>query len=426
MRVLVVGGGGREHALAWRLARSASVEQVFAAPGNPGTASAGTNVAAASVEEIVDFVVAEDIDLTVVGPEQLLVEGLADRLIHGGRLVCGPQAAAARLEGSKAFAKEFMLEHGIPTAQHRTVTKRSAAQRAAQEFGFPVVMKADGLAAGKGVLIVEDDSQLALALEAFFEQRKFGASGDQVVVEEFLTGEEVSFIALCDGERVVPWAASKDYKRVDDGDRGPNTGGMGAHSPDGFLSAEQAQQVVSTVMEPTVLAMRNQGTPFRGFLYAGLILTEDGAKVLEFNVRLGDPEAQPLLMRFADDLGIALRAAAQGRLQPELVRFNPDAAACVVLAAENYPGAPRTGDEIVGIEAAEAENAVVFQAGTTSKEGRLMTSGGRVLTVGASASSLADALDAAYSAAGKIRFNGCHYRRDIGARVIGLTGGLAT
>ena len=417
MKVLVVGSGGREHALAWRLAASNSVSEVFCGPGNPGTAAVGTNLDARSVEDVVAAVDDLHIDLTVIGPEALLVDGIVDRLAAGGRLACGPTAAAARLEGSKAFAKEFMLSAGIPTAGYRVATTESEARQAAAEFGLPVVFKADGLAAGKGVLIINDEAELAQALSTFFDERRFGSSGDRVVVEEFLTGEEVSFIALCDGRRAVPWAASKDYKRAGEDDTGPNTGGMGAHSPDGLLTPAQAELVMHQVMRPALQTMAADGTPFRGFLYAGLILTPDGPKVLEFNVRLGDPEAQPLLMRFTGDLGEVLAASARGDLDPDSFSFSNQAAACVVLAADGYPENPSTGDPIRGLDRATDLGAIVFQAGTTIEDGELLTAGGRVLNVCALGDSVQDALAIAYRAADEIEFDGKHFRRDIGSRV---------
>lgn len=417
MRVLVVGSGGREHALAWRLAGSESVDSVLCAPGNPGTAEVATNLPASSLEEIVTAVEEHDVDLTVVGPEALLVEGLVDRLSAAGRLACGPSAAAARLEGSKAFAKEFMRTNDIPTARYQVADDETGVREAVAELGLPAVLKADGLAAGKGVLIVDNGQELEAALSVFFAERQFGASGDTVVVEEFLIGEEVSFIALCDGKRALPWAASKDYKRIGEGDIGLNTGGMGAHSPDGFLDDEQAAQIVRRVLQPTLDALAATGSPFRGFLYAGLILTADGPKVLEFNVRLGDPEAQPLLMRFQGDLGQALADAARGNLDSDAFSFSDEAAACVVLAADGYPARPRTGDTIRGLDAARALGTLVFQAGTALASGELVSAGGRVLNVCASGTTIQEALDLAYRGADLIAFDGKRLRRDLGARV---------
>ncbi len=417
MKTLVVGSGGREHALAWRLAQSASVRQVYSTPGNPGTAEVGTNLEARTIAEIVAAVEDLDIDLTVVGPEALLVDGLVDRLQAAGRLACGPVAKAARLEGSKAFAKKFMQQMQIPTANYRVESDEAGVYSAVAEFGCPVVIKADGLAAGKGVVIVENPEDLASTVKMFFSENRFGASADQVVVEEFLAGEEVSFIALCDGTRAVPWAASKDYKRVNEGDLGPNTGGMGAHSPDGFLSESQSHLVMDQVMQPVLAAMTDAGSPFRGFLYAGLILTDNGPKVLEFNVRLGDPEAQPLLLRMVGDLGEVLSAAACGNLDSTSVQFSTEAAGCVVLAAHGYPDSPRSGDPIGGLAEARETGAVVFHAGTRLDQQRLQTSGGRVLNVCATAPDIHQALDQAYRAAELIQFEGKHYRRDLGARV---------
>lgn len=417
MKVLVVGSGGREHALAWRLAGSESVDAVLCAPGNPGTAEVATNLDAANVNDIVAAVEEHDVDLTVVGPETLLVEGLVDRLADAGRLACGPSAAAGRLEGSKVFAKEFMRANDIPTARYQVATDETGVREAVAELGLPVVLKADGLAAGKGVLIVDNSRDLEAALSAFFAERRFGSSGDTVVVEEFLTGEEVSFIALCDGRRALPWAASKDYKRIDEGDTGLNTGGMGAHSPDGFLDDEQAALVRRLVMQPTLDAMAAAGSPFRGFLYAGLILTSDGPRVLEFNVRLGDPEAQPLLMRFQGDLGEVLTDAARGDLDAGSFAFSDQAAACVVLATDGYPTSPRTGDPIQGLDGARELGALVFQAGSALENGKLVTAGGRVLNVCGQGETIAEALELAYRGADAIGFEGMQLRRDLGARV---------
>lgn len=417
MKVLIVGGGGREHALVWRLASSDSVTQVYCAPGNPGTAEIGTNLPARTLDEVVAAVEDLGIDLTVIGPEALLVEGLVDRLEANGHPACGPSAAAARLEGSKAFAKSFMHANQIPTARYQVASDEAGVRAAVSEFGLPTVLKADGLAAGKGVLIVNDEWELDTALSVFFAERRFGSSGDRVVVEEFLSGEEVSFIALCDGDRAVPWAASKDYKRVGEGDAGPNTGGMGAHSPDGLLTVDDTELITDRVMRPVMAAMADAHTPFRGFLYAGLILTESGPKVLEFNVRLGDPEAQPLLMRFSGDLGLALAAATRRELSSDLVTFDERSAACVVLAAADYPGSPQTGHAIDGLERARELKTVVFHAGTALDGGRLVTAGGRVLNVCAYGEGIRQALDLAYRGADRIEFEGKHLRRDLGARV---------
>ena len=424
MRVLVIGSGGREHALCWKLAQSPAVEELYCAPGNPGIAEVADLVAedVDDVQGLAAFASHLKIDLTVVGPELPLTLGLADELTRRGLAVFGPSREAARLEGSKVFAKEFMARHGIPTADFEVVHDAAQARKAARGFGLPVVLKADGLAAGKGVIIPETEEELEAALEVFFEERRFGASADRVVVERFLAGEEVSFIALSDGERVLPLATSKDYKRIGDGDTGPNTGGMGAHSPSGVVSAELASDIVARVVRATVEGMAKDHHPFRGVLYAGLILTADGPRVLEYNVRFGDPEAQALLLRMDDDLLPVLAAGAQGDFGDHRLRFSRDAAACIVLASSGYPGKPIKGEAIRGIERARAHEGVeVFHAGTgvDPRDGEtLVTAGGRVLNVCARGPQLVDALRRAYAAAAEIDWPGKVFRRDVGRRVL--------
>ncbi len=431
MRVLVVGSGAREHALCWKLAQSPELDELYCAPGNPGIAEVADLVAedVDDVQGLAGFAADLKIDLTIVGPELPLTLGLADELGRRGLAVFGPSREAARLEGSKVFAKEFMARHEIPTADFEVVHDAAEARKAARAFGLPVVLKADGLAAGKGVLIPETDEELDQALSVFFEERRFGASGDRLVVERFLTGEEVSFIALSDGTRVLPLATSKDYKRIGDGDTGPNTGGMGAHSPSGIVSRELAEEVLKTVMIPTVRGMAAENRPFRGFLYAGLVLTEEGPKVLEFNVRLGDPEAQPLLMRFDGDLLPLLAAGAEGDFGEQRVRFSSDAAACIVLASAGYPDKAVKGEAIRGIEAARAHEGVeVFHAGTAfdardpGQEQTLVAAGGRVLSVCGRGPKLVEALRRAYLAAAEIEWPSKVLRRDIGRRVLERAG----
>jgi phosphoribosylamine--glycine ligase len=399
MKILVIGSGGREHALCWKLAQSkqAGIE-VFANPGNPGMAKVATCVPG----EPLAAAEAVGADLTVVGPEAPLVAGVVDAFRARGRKIVGPTASAARLEGSKIFAKNFFVQSGIPTARYETVDDASHARLALGRFGYPVVLKADGLAAGKGVIIAQNAEEAEAAL---------GTLKGPMVIEEFLRGEEVSFIALCDGKDAVPLAATQDHKAVFDGDRGPNTGGMGAYSAASILSDADTRMVMERVIYPTVQAM-----DFSGFLYAGLMMTADGPKVLEFNVRLGDPETQPLMHRMKSDFVPALLAAAEGRLAGQTLEWNPGPSVCVVLASAGYPGAYETGKEITGVEAAEAHGAVVFQAGTRMLHGRLETSGGRVLGVTASGLDLPAAIAASYEAVGKIAFNGMHYRQDIAAK----------
>lgn len=418
MRVLVVGSGGREHALAWKLGTSDSVNRVFCAPGNPGTAQVAENLDAGDLEGVVAAVEEHDIDLTVVGPEALLVEGLVDRLAAAGRLACGPTAAAARLEGSKAFAKDFMRANDIPTARYQVADDEAGVREAVAEFGLPVVLKADGLAAGKGVLIIDDQPALEEALSVFFAERRFGASGDRIVVEEFLVGEEVSFIALCDGRRALPWAPSKDYKRVGEGDTGPNTGGMGAYSPAPVIDDGLHDRIMREIMLPTLEGMRADGAPFTGFLYAGLMMTAEGPKVLEFNARFGDPEAQPVLMRLDSDLVALCRAAVDGRLDEATPQWDERAALGVVLAAAGYPRGYQTGHPITGLDAEQPDHVKVFHAGTAVRGGDVVTAGGRVLCVTALGSDVAAAQREAYKAAARIGFEGAFKRGDIGHHAI--------
>jgi len=424
MRVLVIGSGGREHALCWKLAQSPEIDELYCAPGNPGIAEVADLVAegADDVQGLASFAADLKIDLTVVGPELPLTLGLADELARRGLRVFGPSREAARLEGSKVFAKELMGRCGVPTAEFEVAHDAAEARKAARRFGLPVVLKADGLAAGKGVIIPETGEELDRALAAFFEDRRFGASGDRVLVERFLTGEEVSFIALSDGERVLPLATSKDYKRIGEGDTGPNTGGMGAHSPSGVVSAELAAEILTTVIRPTVEGMAAESRPFRGVLYAGLILTAEGPRVLEYNVRLGDPEAQALLLRIEDDLLPVLAAGADGDFGAHRLRFTRDAAACIVLASSGYPGKPVKGEAIRGIERARAHEGVeVFHAGTAWEDrdgGTLVAAGGRVLDISARGEDLVTALRRAYAAAGEIEWPAKVFRRDVGKRVL--------
>ncbi|HKV11403.1 MAG TPA: phosphoribosylamine--glycine ligase [Thermoanaerobaculia bacterium] len=421
MKVLVVGGGGREHALCWKLRQSPLITELYCAPGNPGIAAVAdlVPIAADEVQRLADFAADLSIDLTVVGPELPLTLGLADELRERGLAVFGPSRLAAEIEGSKVFAKQFMERHGIPTAPFAIAHDAAQAREAQARFGFPVVLKADGLAAGKGVLIVEDEAGLEDALSALFTERRFGASADRVVVEAFLSGDEVSFMALSDGERVLPLATARDYKRIGDGDTGPNTGGMGCHSPSGGLSGEEAARIVETVLRPAVAGMAAEGRPFVGVLYAGLILTPEGPRVLEFNARFGDPEAQVLLLRLEDDLLPVLAAGAAGRFSALRLSFRHEAAACVVLASPGYPGRPLQGEPIRGLDRAAALPGVqIFHAGTAMEEGELVSAGGRVLSVCALGSDLAAALARAYEAVVQVDWPGKVFRRDVGKRVL--------
>ena len=419
MRVLVVGSGGREHALAWKISRSPLVRELFAAPGNPGIAEVATLVAldATDVEGLAHWSRENQIDLVVVGPEAPLVAGLADRIAREGIPVFGPTAAAAEIEGSKAFAKEIMEAARIPTAGHGTFTDLEPALAFARARGGRVVVKADGLAAGKGVVVCGDPREAEEALRAMLVERVHGGAGARVVVEDRLEGPEASCIAFTDGERVRMLAAAQDHKRIFDGDRGPNTGGMGAFSPTPTVTPEIEAMVERDVLLPAVRELARRGRPFRGALYAGLMLTPDGPRVLEFNARLGDPETQPILLRMTSDVVPALLAVARGDLSNVTLEFDRRAAVGVVLAAEHYPAKPTAGDPIDGLAGPFEEGVQVFHAGTArAADGRVVTAGGRVLTVCALGDDLDDAARRAYGAAAKIRFRGMQLRKDIGKR----------
>ncbi len=397
MKILVIGSGGREHALAWKLAQSPGV-QVFCTPGNPGMARVGHCLPGTPLQAAE----AVGADLTVVGPEVPLVAGIVDEFQACGRKIVGPDRHAAQLEGSKIFAKNFFLQSKIPTAEFITAENATDGRAALDRFGFPVVLKADGLAAGKGVVVAQDRQQAEAALSTL--------SG-RLVIEEYLQGREVSFIALCDGKSVVPLAATQDHKTVFDGDQGPNTGGMGAYCDAAILSDAQVREVMDRVIYPTVEAMR-----FTGFLYAGLMMTAQGPKVLEFNVRLGDPETQPLMHRLASDFAPVLLAAATGELGGAKLEWRSGPSVCVVTTSAGYPGSYETGKSILGIDAAEALGATVFHAGTREGERGLETAGGRVLGVTAGGADLPDAIRRAYAAVREIHFEGMHYRTDIGRK----------
>jgi phosphoribosylamine--glycine ligase len=417
MRILVVGSGGREHALAYTLLKSPDVSTIITAPGNGGTAAYDENVPVSDTDVPGLVALAKDkgIDLVVAGPEAPLVAGLRDALESAGVACFGPDAYAAGLEGSKVFAKEIMTAAGVPTAAYEAFTDARAAKAYAEKIGAPMVVKADGLAAGKGVTVAGTTAEALAAIDEAMVQQAFGQAGATVVVEEALIGEEASFLAFCDGTRAVPMTACQDHKAAHDGDQGPNTGGMGAYCPAPVLPAARYDETLELVINPILREMAKRGHPFTGILYAGLMMTAAGPKVLEYNVRFGDPECQPLLFRLESDLPAILRACREGRLTPELVRFSSGSALCVVMAAPGYPGSYPKGMPITGIEAAETDSSVkVFQAGTRLDSGKLVTSGGRVLGVTALGSDLAVAKAAAYRACAKIHFDGAFYRRDIG------------
>lgn len=422
-RILIVGGGGREHALAWKLASSKRVTQVYVAPGNAGTAreSGVENVAIAAtdIDALIAFARDNAITITIIGPEAPLAAGIVDAFEHAGLACFGPRQQAAQLEASKAFSKRFLERHNIPTARYAVFTDYASAAQYIDEHGTPLVIKADGLAAGKGVIIAETTEQALAAASDMLEDQRFGASGARIVVESFLTGEEASFIVMADGKNIVPMASSQDHKAAHDGDTGPNTGGMGAYSPAPVVTDAIIKRTMADIIRPTIDGMAADGHPFTGILYAGLMIADDGApQVLEFNVRFGDPETQPIMMRLASDLVDLVEAALDGRLDTAEANWHSQAALGVVMAAKGYPGSYDKGAPITGLEAAENEDTHVFHAGTQVVDGNAVTSGGRVLCVCARGDSVADAATNAYASADKIAWSGAWYRHDIGHRAI--------
>ena len=420
MKVLVIGSGGREHAIAWRLAQSPRVQKVFVAPGNAGTATEPGvgNIAITDLAALADFAQSEPIGLTVVGPEAPLAAGAVDLFQSRGLRIFGPRRACAQLESSKEFAKSFMQRHRIPTAAFAAFTEPGAAHEYVAARGAPIVIKADGLAAGKGVVVAMNEAEAHAAIDAMLVGRSMGEAGHRVVIEEFLEGEEASFIVMCDGSHILTLATSQDHKRLLDGDKGPNTGGMGAYSPAPVVTPELHARVVREVIQPVLSGMSGEGHPYTGFLYAGLMIDRAGnAKVLEFNCRLGDPETQPILMRLKSDLFELIELAIDGRLDSAEALWDRRTALGVVLAAHGYPNNPRKGDALAGLPAA-TEDCHVFHAGTTLAGGRPLTSGGRVLCVTALGDSIKMAQRRAYQATEGIRFEGMQFRRDIGHRGI--------
>ena len=423
MKVLIIGGGGREHALAWKVAQSPLVAQVFVAPGNAGTAReaglANVDIAVDDLDGLVAFARDEGIDLTIVGPEAPLVVGVVDRFREAGMAIFGPTAGAAQLEGSKSFTKDFLARHAIPTADYRTFTEVAPALAYLAEQGAPIVIKADGLAAGKGVIVAMTLDEAEAAVRDMLEANAFGDAGARVVIEEFLDGEEASFIVMVDGETVLPMATSQDHKRVGEGDTGPNTGGMGAYSPAPVVTDEVHRRIMERVILPTVKGMAAEGHPYTGFLYAGLMIDAEGnPKVIEYNCRFGDPETQPIMLRLVSDLAELCLAGATGKLAGKACDWDPRAAVGVVLAAGGYPGSYRKGDVIEGIEAAEATGCKVFHAGTAEQDGQLVTAGGRVLCVTALGEGVSAAAEHAYRGVDAIRWEGVLCRRDIAYRAI--------
>ena len=421
MRILVVGSGGREHALCWAIAASPLCDALFCAPGNAGIAGVATcvSVAADALDEMVSFATNSRIDLVVVGPEGPLVAGLADRLRAAGIRTFGPSAAAAALEGSKGFMKDLCARAGIPTAAYRRFRDADAARAWVRERGAPIVVKADGLAAGKGVVVAATVDEALAAVDAAMVGGAFGAAGAELVIEEFLDGEEASFFALCDGETALPLAAAQDHKRVGDGDVGPNTGGMGVVSPTPIVDAAMGERIMAEIVRPTVAAMKAAGTPFAGVLFAGLMIGKAGPKLIEFNVRFGDPECEVLMARLRSDLVPALLACAEGGLRHVTLRWRDETALGVVMAAKGYPGRYAKGDEIRGLDAAaKVAGVTVFHAGTAAKDGAVVAAGGRVLAVTALGRDVAEARSRAYAAVDAIDWPGGFCRRDIGWRAL--------
>lgn len=424
MKVLVIGGGGREHALAWKLKQSVQVDEVIVAPGNAGTARErgvrNADVAVNDLDGLLQLARSEKVGLTVVGPEVPLVAGVVDRFRNAGLRIFGPRAIAAQLEGSKAFAKDFLQRHNIPTSRYAVFTELNPALAYVREHGAPIVIKADGLAAGKGVVVALTLADAELALHDMLGAHSFGDASARVVIEEFLEGEEASYIVMSDGSHALPMASSQDHKRRDEGDLGPNTGGMGAYSPAPVVTPEVEQRILDEVIGPTLRGMAAEGAPFIGFLYAGLMIDKSGTpRVIEFNVRFGDPETQPIMMRLKSDLVELIQSALDGRLDSTTARWDSRPSMGVVMAAGGYPGKVRGGDVIEGLEAPLETDVKVFHAGTRlDAEGRAVTAGGRVLTVCALGEDLAAARERAYAAVGKLHYEGAFCRRDIAHRAL--------
>lgn len=417
-RILVIGGGGREHALVWKLSLSAEVSKIYCAPGNAGIARLAVCVPlrVEDVAGLAAFAEKEAIDFTMVGPELPLALGIVDTFRARGLAVCGPEARAAELEASKSFAKDFMKKYQIPTAEYRTFSSASEAAQHVRTRGTPLVIKADGLAGGKGVILARTEKEALEAIDLIMVKRTFQKAGDKVVIETLLEGEEASFMVFTDGKTVVPLPTSQDHKAVFDGDQGPNTGGMGAYSPAPVVTPQLTEKIMRTVMIPTIQGMEAEGRTYRGILYAGLMIREGEPQVLEYNVRLGDPETQPLLVRMRSDLLPVLEATTQGTLAGVRVEWDERPAVCVVMASAGYPGDYASGKEIYGLDTAQPEEVQVFHAGTTLRDGKTVTSGGRVLGVTALGSTLETAISNAYAAVAQITWEGVHFRRDIGAK----------
>ncbi len=421
MKVLVVGGGGREHALVWKLKQSPKVDKIYCAPGNAGISEIAecVNIKADNIDALLDFVKYNWIDLTVVGPEVPLTEGIVDAFVKEGRRIFGPGSSGARLEGSKMFSKDFMQKYGLPSAEYKTFTSYSQAEEYVRLKGAPIVIKADGLAAGKGVIVAETVNEALEALKLIMKDKAFGAAGDRVVVEQCLKGEEASFMILTDGETVVPLVTSQDHKQIFDGDKGPNTGGMGAYSPAPIVTEDLSDEIMRSIIDPLMNGLKRENINYRGVIYVGVMVCDGKPYVLEFNVRFGDPEAQPILARLDSDLFELLKATAEGKLKDVRVSWKSDTSICVVLASEGYPGPYTKGKVIEGLDAFKNDdNVVVFHAGTDLNNGEVVTSGGRVLGVTALGNSIKAAQDNVYEAVKKIRFEGMQYRKDIADKAI--------
>jgi phosphoribosylamine--glycine ligase len=421
MKVLVVGGGGREHALVWKVAQSPKVTKIYAAPGNAGIAQLAecAPIKAEDIPELLSFAQAKAVDLTIVGPEGPLSMGIVNEFEKAGLRIFGPSGNAAEIEASKRFSKDLMKKYHIPTAEYGVFTDKAAAEAYIGEKGAPIVVKADGLAAGKGVVVAETVTEALKALDLIMSQKAFGTAGDRVVVEECLRGEEASFMAFTDGKAVVPMASSQDHKRVLEADKGPNTGGMGAYSPAPIVTKKLERKIMETIMVPTVRAMEKEGRLFKGVLYAGLMIHDSEVKVLEFNARFGDPETQPVMARLDTDLIEIIDAILAGKLAKIEIKWKPESAVCVIMASGGYPGKYEKGKEIKGLEnAAGHKNVMVFHSGTSMKNSKIVTDGGRVLGVTGLGAVVAEAIDNAYAGVREISFDGAHYRRDIGARAL--------
>ncbi|MCF8127840.1 MAG: phosphoribosylamine--glycine ligase [Deltaproteobacteria bacterium] len=423
MKVLVVGSGGREHALAWKLARSNKVETVWVAPGNAGTArESGVEnapIGSDDIDKLCDFALENSIELTIVGPEAPLVKGIVDKFAAAGLKCFGPTARAAQLEGSKVFCKDFLARHLIPTARYQAFTDLASAKAYIHEMGAPLVVKADGLAAGKGVIIAQSEAEAIDTAAGMLAGKSFGEAGRRIVVEECLMGEEASFIVMVDGSHILPLATSQDHKARDDGDLGPNTGGMGAYSPAPVVTPELHDRIMKEVIEPTVKGMASEGNPYKGFLYAGLMISSDGTpNVLEYNCRFGDPETQPIILRLQSDLADMCVAAMEQRLDQIAVKWDDRASLGVVMAAGGYPVAYEKGDVINGLPETETEGGKIFHAGTALRDGQVVTSGGRVLCATALGDTVSEAQARAYDLARKVQWNGVYYRKDIGYRAV--------